>query len=70
MNKDNLETCSVCSKELSKRAEACPHCGDPKFRGDPVLGCLGGLTRGIIALVILYGLVAAGFSWLVKSCST
>lgn len=66
IDKTQLETCDVCGKELSKRAEYCPHCGDPKFRGNPVSGCISGMIKGLVALIILGVLGSFVFSSLFK----
>ena len=66
IDKELLETCDVCSNELSKRAESCPHCGDPKFQGDPVSGCISGVTKGAVALIVLAVLGSFIFSSLFK----
>ncbi len=68
---DYLVTCSVCGGSLSRFADSCPHCGDPGPRGDLFSladGCFWGMFRGMIALLLLYGLVSAALSALLKSC--
>ena len=66
IDKELLETCDTCGKELSKRAESCPHCGDPKFQGDQVSGCIGGMAKGLVALIMLGVLGTFVFSSLFK----
>ena len=55
IDKELLETCDVRCKELSQKAESCPHCGDLKFQGDHVSGCIGGMAKGFVALIMLGG---------------
>ena len=64
MNASELQTCDVCGKELSKRAEFCPHCGDPKYRGSPAEGCF----RGVMTLIFLGIVFWAVFSALFRGC--
>ena len=66
---EKLECCSVCGKEVSKKAQACPHCGDPRFKGDPVFGCLGTVMKLIVLMGVLSACVILIFGLLQKSCS-
>ena len=69
MQDDLIEQCTVCGQTISKRSRACPHCGDPKYRADPVtsvFGCINGLVQLAIALVVLLWLVASAGSFLLK----
>lgn len=69
VNSENMELCGTCGKEISKRATACPNCGDPKWRGNPaegVAGCISGIGQLLIGLMICWALLSATFSFILK----
>ena len=66
---EQLETCEVCGREISPRAEVCPHCGDPKYRGRLHRGCLKSLFQLIVTLGILGIVVAVVYLALQKGFS-
>ena len=66
---ENLTRCPTCDREISKRATACPHCGDP-IGPDPVLSPQpapqGGISNtrknfgiGCMGMLVLLGIFAA-----------
>jgi len=52
-----LMTCKSCGKEISSKAESCPHCGHSykKSSKDTNIGC-GGLIALIVIIFIIYSL--------------
>ncbi len=69
MKSDQLEICEVCGKEISRRAEECPHCGDPKNREGRLQGFFTAVVNLVVAVSVLVVLSAIVFALLQKGCA-
>lgn len=48
-----LKNCKECGKEVSKKAEACPHCGAPVKKKPTQYGCGTLILIGIVAIIFI-----------------
>lgn len=58
MKQSQLEICDICGHELSVHAEVCPHCGDPKHRGNQFVGCVWWMLKMSLALLVLWAMLS------------
>jgi uncharacterized paraquat-inducible protein A len=49
----NLTTCPDCNKEISKKAESCPHCGTILKKRQSATGIAAAIVIGIVLYLIL-----------------
>lgn len=47
-----IKKCKECGKEVSSKADKCPHCGVP-IKGKPTVGCLGAIVIIIFVLIFI-----------------
>jgi len=60
MNSGNLRTCPACSRDVSNRAPACPHCGEPFKLAAAAAGGINMRDPVHVAGVIIAAIVGLG----------